>query len=49
MARTETESAIEKKVMGVCEGSVCVSVKGWGGGWGDGGGGNGSEAEMDSL
>ena len=39
MARAETESAIEKEVMGLGEGSVCVSVKGrgWGRGGGEGG------------
>ena len=33
MARSETDSTIEKGVMGVGEGSVCASVQnGWGGG-----------------
>ena len=41
MARTETDSTIEKGVMGVGEGSVCASVQNMGG--------YDSQAELDSL
>ena len=36
VARTETDSTIEKGVMGVGEGSVCASVQNMGGGEGGG-------------
>ena len=47
MARTETDSTIDKGIMGVGEGSVCASVQNMGlGGWGWG---YDSQAELDSL
>ena len=42
MARAETDSTIEKGVMGVGEGSVRASVQNMGGGYD-------SQAELDSL
>ena len=42
MAQTETDSMIEKGVMGVGEGSVCASVQ-------NSGGGGGTIHKVDSL
>ena len=44
---SETDSRIEKRGMGVGEGSVCASVQNMG--WGGVGGGYNSQAESDSL
>ena len=53
VARTETDSTIEKGVMGVGEGSVCASVQNFfflgGGGLGGGGGGGTTHKPRSTL